>query len=78
MNARDIVRKFLADTGCDGLTNGGCGCGVNDLMPCEYSAGNCVPAKRVKCNRADCPNPDDCRAIDEENGWCYRPVKTTN
>lgn len=79
MNARDIIRKFLADNGYDGLTNGGCGCGLDDLMSTDECTGDCVPAKRSKCNQADCPAPGFCMAYETDGDiWCYRPVKTTN
>lgn len=80
MNVKDIVKKYLEFFEYDGLAgkcyNEGCGCGLNDLMPCENASPDCVPAKRFKCSQSDCPMPSSCVAFGEEyNGWCYRPIK---
>ena len=39
---REIVLKYLKENGYDGLCNNDCGCGLNDLMPCDgKSIGEC-------------------------------------
>ena len=77
MNVKEIVEKYLRDNGHDGLAVNECGCGLDDLMPCGNVSPDCVPAKRVKCND-DCPFASTgCTAV-EYDGWCYRPVETTN
>lgn len=46
MNIREIVKKWLKLNYHDGLVNVecGCGCGVDDLFPCEYfNPDNCEP-----------------------------------
>ena len=83
MNVKEIVKKHLKFFGYDGLAhncgNEGCGCGLDDLMPCDNYTGSCVPAMRFKCNQAECQMASSCVVFGEEyDGWCYRPVKTTN
>jgi hypothetical protein len=73
MTVRDIVKKYLEDNGYDGLAINECGCGLGDLMPCDNASPYCVPAKRFKCNRADCPTPGFCAG--DVDDWCYRPVE---
>ena len=34
-NSREMLKKYLADHGYDGLYNGNCGCGINDFAPCD-------------------------------------------
>ena len=51
MNAKDILKKALTDMGADGLWNGSlgeeaCGCGIDDLDPCDCcNINECEPAK---------------------------------
>lgn len=48
MNVRDIVIEYLKKHGYDGLTNDEeCGCGIDDLFPCEACPDRCEPAYRV-------------------------------
>lgn len=47
MNVKQIVEKWLIKNGHDGLCRDGCGCGIDDLMPCSYDQSFCVPAKRI-------------------------------
>ena len=42
---KEIVKEYLQDTGYDGLCNGDCGCGVNDLMPCDQPVADCIVAR---------------------------------
>ena len=54
MNVREIVGDQLRSMGCSGLYNadGECGCGLDDLMPCENSIaglGDCRPAVEQWC-----------------------------
>ena len=46
MDVRGIVIDYLREIGADGLAGEECGCSIDDLMPCEYSVANCVPAIR--------------------------------
>jgi len=48
MNVKEIVEKYLKDSGHDGLYAGCCGCKVDDLCPCgeiymDCMAGYCNP-----------------------------------
>jgi hypothetical protein len=50
MNVREIVIAHLNAGGFDGLCCDGCGCGLDDLMPCEqFDIVDCKPAKRIAC-----------------------------
>ena len=46
-NVRDMIRSKLRKLGCDGLANpdAECGCGINDLIPCQSDCSVCLPAK---------------------------------
>lgn len=50
MNVKDLLKKALTDMGADGLWNGNpgedaCGCGINDLAPCDcLNIDECEPA----------------------------------
>lgn len=53
-NLRDMICATLRGQGCDGLYNAdsGCGCTLDDLMPClnEVSGiGDCKPAYERVC-----------------------------
>jgi len=49
----DILKQWLKDHGHDGLIGpeGECGCGLDDLIPCEDAFDGCCPAYRG-------PDPD--------------------
>jgi hypothetical protein len=50
MDVRKIISVWLEQNGFDGLGGGSCGCGLDDLMPCNQgNIGNCKPAKRHEC-----------------------------
>jgi len=57
MTCKEIVEKYLRDNGYDGLTDGECACGLEDLMPCGDFGSDCVPGYKVPC-----PGPDKCPA----------------
>ena len=46
---KDIVTIYLKTFDYDGLCGFNCGCGLEDLMPCDEPADRCVPGYRVKC-----------------------------
>lgn len=50
MNVKEIIIAHLKSIGADGLCCDGCGCGLDDLMPCESNVLECVPAKRHDCD----------------------------
>jgi len=52
MTIRDIVKDWLISHGYDGLCDFECGCGVDDLMPCDEPSLSCVPAYRA--TRSNC------------------------
>lgn len=64
---KEIVADYLREIGADGLCHPAteCGCGVDDLQPCNYGNFECVPAKKV-------PVPDE--YADDVDEW-YVPMK---
>jgi hypothetical protein len=44
---RDVIKSKLRKLGCDGLANpdAECGCGIDDLIPCQSDCSGCLPAK---------------------------------
>ena len=52
MTVREIVVAWLKENGHDGLCTDGCGCGVDDLIPCGDGFASCVPAKLVPVTKA--------------------------
>jgi hypothetical protein len=60
---KEIVVAALKEMGADGLSNEiGCGCGLDDLMPCYDACAGCVPALLS--------DPPEGEAVDE---W-YAPM----
>ena len=51
MKVIDIVANYLRDNGFDGLVSrdGECGCGIEDLHPCEEEFADCEPGYKVPC-----------------------------
>jgi hypothetical protein len=50
MTVRDIILAHLRKVGADGLCFDGCGCSVDDLMPCGGDTGgvrDCEPARKT-------------------------------
>lgn len=50
MNVLEILQAKLKELGADGLASDECGCGIDDLQPCENGCMDCAPAKRVHDN----------------------------
>lgn len=44
MTIKEILAKWLADNGYDGLAYDGCGCAIGELMMCEAPCEYCEPA----------------------------------
>ncbi len=76
MNVYQIVVDYLKTHGYDGLCSQSCGCGIDNLMPCESDiVAGCKPAVKTKCTPDHCPNPDECPGYgdSDKNRTCYRP-----
>lgn len=76
MNVKQIVIAHLKAIGADGLCCDGCGCGIDDFMPCggEVDISQCVPAKRHDCDGmcSGCMSEGDHDSADN----CYRKMET--
>jgi hypothetical protein len=55
MNVKEIVVQYLRENGYDGLFSYGCGCAVDDLMPCCEDTSLCEAGfrKGVGCHDLD-------------------------
>lgn len=53
MEVSNIVSKYLLDNGYDGLCNDGCGCFLDDFMPCGNCHNDCVPGYEGKFEDGD-------------------------
>jgi hypothetical protein len=67
VTVREILRKYLEDSGYDGLYGDGCGCGLDDLFCCEgdtygWFVGDCEPAYLRPC--LDCKYADTCEDLE--------------
>lgn len=69
-----IIRDHLKAHGYDGLSDGECGCGSDDLAPCCFDIRRCRPAYHWSCegcSRAADDAEDHCEYAVEGEG-CYR------
>ena len=69
---KEIVKEYLIEHHFDGLAGDFCGCGLNDLFPCECNSANCMPGYEKICSNCrdhfytsdkceiDCP---ECREV---------------
>ncbi len=55
MTVREIIGTWLKENGFTGVVAnwGECGCGLDDLGPCDAFPEDCEPGYEVKC---DCPD----------------------
>lgn len=47
MNVKEIIIDYLKSHGYDGLCNDDCGCGIDNIAPCDECFLSCVPAYHV-------------------------------
>ena len=70
MNAREMLIKQLKELGADGLCSPGCGCGIDDLAPCDcIYLDLCRAAKWIK------PEPDSADYWDEFPDGYYKVME---
>lgn len=79
MNVREIVIAHLNAGGFDGLAGEDCGCGLNDLMPCEeYRIADCKPAKKITCKEDGFTHCEgcfgECNAAEKETAFIFLTV----
>jgi hypothetical protein len=83
MNCKEIIIEYLKTHGFDGLCNpyGECGCGIDDLIPCECDISECSPAYKRECSGKCCNYLDcDIRLEHEQTsgGYCFHPDRIDN
>lgn len=85
MNVRQIVIEHLKRGGFDGLAGEDCGCGLDDLMPCdEDRMAHCKPAKKIICKEDGFTNCEscfgECNEIERETAFVFQtaPPAVTN
>jgi hypothetical protein len=63
MTVKGILMEYLKEHGFDGLLNTfmECGCGIEDLFPCECPSDKCEPAYKWECVKEMCTGFDPCR-----------------
>lgn len=71
MTAKEIIIKYLKDNGFDGLCGEDCGCGIDDLAPCDMPM-DCEPAYKHICGEN---KPEDCKMREDCYGECYKLKK---
>ena len=59
MTTIEIVKKWLAENGYDGLCNEDCGCGIDDLVPCGEMGNGCVAAFKTRDGYSPTPEGSD-------------------
>jgi hypothetical protein len=78
MNIRNLIKTHLKAIGAGGLCTDMCGCGIEDLAPCQgISVLDCKPAKKVKADTLD----DDWSGLRDEaeaEGWEYVYIEMEN
>jgi hypothetical protein len=79
VTVKEIIAAWLKEHGHDGLCYPDCGCGTDDLMPCNSFPGDCEPAYRRECSPEKLNSYNDkCAVSDINNGRpckCFRPEK---
>lgn len=72
MKVSEVVLQYLQANGFDGLSGDGCGCGLDDLFPCDGMGDclECVPARKEPC--CGCGM---CDSGPHHGGVCYKPAK---
>lgn len=79
-NLQTYIAEKLEEDGYDGLCSEGCGCGLDDFMPCGESNRECVVARAVTCtwdeDKAEGPEIScgECEGH-MPGGTCYQPAK---
>lgn len=75
MNVKAILLQYLQANGYDGLSYTCCGCGVDDLVPCDGVMDDCRPARKVVCKDTgfkDCTTCDyGCSEAEREVAAIY-------
>lgn len=58
LSVKEVMKKWLANRGYQGLCSEDCGCDIDDLFPCGEYCGACRAAYRFECERCDRKNCD--------------------
>lgn len=78
MNVKDILLQYLKANGYDGLSYTCCGCGVDNLVPCDHPELECQAARKVVCKDvgfAGCETCDyGCNDVERDVACLYVAV----
>ena len=75
VDVRGIVREYLEEHGYDGLCTEECGCGLEDLFPCDSPYGDCVPAYKHVCRTCHSCGEDEPIMVGGREHHCFKPWK---
>jgi hypothetical protein len=72
-----ILTEWLKEYNYDGLAGDHCGCGINDLCPCDCNLLNCQPAYKIKTDCKNCKTPCDGEIYNNNSSdaYCYKTEK---
>ena len=73
VTVQSITANWLKANGYDGLCSDECGCGLDDLAPCDGAVMKCGPAYRWEC--AKCREPGETCEYREHNAGCWRSTE---
>jgi len=71
-SVKEMVQSALRVQSFEGLCRPGCGCGIDDIMPCCEDPSTCLAAYRWECK--GCKDIDTCEYSHIDSG-CYRTEK---
>lgn len=79
MNVREIITDYLKANGYDGLCTIGCGCGIDNLAPCDCcNIDECIPAHKKVCNGDNCEHYQSCDVGLDIGDTCFCAEEATN
>jgi deoxyuridine 5'-triphosphate nucleotidohydrolase len=75
MTIKDILKDWLKKKGFDGLSGTDCGCGLDNLCPCEEYILECEPARYRECKSCEHGKTECSYRENYDAEGCYYPVK---
>jgi hypothetical protein len=68
---KEIIIKYLKENGFDGLAGDNCGCGIDELCPCDGNPMECSPAIKTRQDCEECKEKCDASG---ESEFCYKEI----